>query len=75
MAASPGNNCRLTGISTNTPCSFGSSSWTTRLPPPESNDENPEIMEPMDKLLTAFVEQQRMKLPGTEYVPCYKIVK
>ena len=35
---------------------------------------DPEIMEPMDKLLTAFVEQQRMKLPGTEYVPCYKIV-
>ena len=34
-----------------------------------------EIMEPMDALLTAFVEQQRMKLPGTEYVPCYKIIK
>ena len=34
-----------------------------------------EIMEPMDALLAAFVEQHRMKLPGTEYVPCYKIVK
>ncbi len=34
-----------------------------------------DIMEPMDALLTAFVEQQRMKLPGTEYVPCYKIIK
>ncbi len=34
-----------------------------------------EIMEPMDDLLTAFVEQHRMKLPGTEYVPCYKIIK
>ncbi len=34
-----------------------------------------EIMEPMDALLTAFVEQQRMKLPGTAYVPCYKIIK
>ena len=34
-----------------------------------------EIMGPMDALLTAFVEQQRMKLPGTEYVPCYKIIK
>ncbi|MFV2005390.1 MAG: nucleotide 5'-monophosphate nucleosidase PpnN [Gammaproteobacteria bacterium] len=33
-----------------------------------------EIMEPMDALLTAFVEQQRMKLPGTKYVPCYKII-
>jgi len=34
-----------------------------------------EIMEPMDALLSAFVEQHRMKLPGTEYVPCYKIVR
>jgi len=34
-----------------------------------------EIMEPMDALLAAFVKQHRMKLPGTEYVPCYKIVK
>lgn len=34
-----------------------------------------EIMEPMDALLAAFVAQQRMKLPGTEYVPCYKIIK
>lgn len=34
-----------------------------------------EIMGPMDELLAAFVKQQRMKLPGTEYVPCYKIVK
>jgi predicted Rossmann-fold nucleotide-binding protein len=33
------------------------------------------IMEPMDALLTAFVEQQRMKLPGKEYIPCYRIVK
>lgn len=34
-----------------------------------------EIMEPMDALLSAFVAQQRMKLPGTTYVPCYKIIK
>ncbi len=34
-----------------------------------------EIMEPMDALLSAFVKQQRMKLPGTEYVPCYKIIR
>jgi len=33
------------------------------------------VMESMDALLSAFVEQQRMKLPGTEYVPCYKIIK
>ena len=34
-----------------------------------------EIMDPMDALLSAFVEQHRMKLPGTEYIPCYKIIK
>ncbi len=33
------------------------------------------IMEPMDALLTAFVTQHRMKLPGKAYVPCYRIVK
>lgn len=33
------------------------------------------IMEPMDSLLTSFVEQQRMKLPGKAYVPCYRIIK
>lgn len=33
------------------------------------------IMEPMDALLTSFVEQLRMKLPGTKYVPCYRIIK
>jgi hypothetical protein len=31
-------------------------------------------MEPMDALLAAFVAQQRMKLPGKEYIPCYRIV-
>ncbi len=34
-----------------------------------------EIMEPVDKLLQSFVKQQRMKLAGTEYVPCYEIIK
>jgi len=34
-----------------------------------------DIMEPMDELLTSFVEQHRMKLPGTKYVPCYRIIK
>lgn len=32
------------------------------------------IMHHLDKLLTSFVEQQRMKLPGSAYVPCYEIV-
>ena len=34
---------------------------------------DPKLMGLIDKLLQAFVEQQRMKLPGTKYVPCYKI--
>jgi predicted Rossmann-fold nucleotide-binding protein len=34
-----------------------------------------DIMQPLDRLLQAFVEQHRMKLPGnTAYVPCYKLV-
>ena len=33
-----------------------------------------DIMQALDALLHAFVEQQRMKLPGgTAYVPCYRI--
>ncbi|MBR9858790.1 MAG: DUF3412 domain-containing protein, partial [Gammaproteobacteria bacterium] len=33
----------------------------------------PKMMQMMDKLLQEFVEQQRMKLPGSAYVPCYRI--
>jgi predicted Rossmann-fold nucleotide-binding protein len=33
------------------------------------------IMEPMDALLNAFVEQHRMKLPGKQYIPCYRVIK
>ena len=36
---------------------------------------DPILMDMMDNLLSAFVQQQRMKLPGTAYVPCYQIVK
>lgn len=32
-----------------------------------------ELMVAMDNLLKAFVKQGRMKLPGSKYVPCYKI--
>ncbi len=35
---------------------------------------DPAIMAPMDALLSSFVAQQRMKLPGREYAPCYRIV-
>ena len=33
------------------------------------------IMNRMDALLQSFVEQHRMKLPGSTYVPCYHISK
>ncbi|MCK5662910.1 MAG: LOG family protein [Thiotrichaceae bacterium] len=33
------------------------------------------IMKPMDALLSAFVKQQRMKLSGKKYKPCYRIIK
>jgi len=41
--------------------------------PFEINGE-PEIMQALDGLLASFIEQRRMKLPGTEYSPCYKVV-
>ncbi|KZN39157.1 nucleotide 5'-monophosphate nucleosidase PpnN [Pseudoalteromonas luteoviolacea] len=31
------------------------------------------LMKDMDNLLRAFVSQGRMKLPGSTYIPCYKI--
>ena len=34
-----------------------------------------QIMERMDALLTEFIAQKRMKLPGKAYQPCYKVVK
>lgn len=33
------------------------------------------IMTLMDKLLASFVSQQRMKLPGSEYIPCYNVIE
>lgn len=34
------------------------------------------VMQPLDELLQAFVDQHRMKLPGgADYVPCYQLVK
>lgn len=34
-----------------------------------------EIMALMDDLLSSFVEQQRMKLPGSKYEPCYQVIR
>ncbi|TMN94319.1 pyrimidine/purine nucleotide monophosphate nucleosidase domain-containing protein, partial [Pseudoalteromonas sp. S407] len=34
---------------------------------------DPELMRKMDTLLSAFVAQGRMKLPGSTYIPCYTI--
>ncbi|WP_086982560.1 nucleotide 5'-monophosphate nucleosidase PpnN [Vibrio aphrogenes] len=38
-------------------------------------DGDRNLMEKMDTLLNDFVEQQRMKLPGSEYTPCYRIAR
>ena len=35
---------------------------------------DPKIMVLMDKLLRSFVDQGRMKLPGTKYEPCYRVI-
>jgi hypothetical protein len=32
------------------------------------------VLQPLDVLLAAFVKQRRMKLPGSEYRPCYRLV-
>ncbi|ADZ89879.1 nucleotide 5'-monophosphate nucleosidase PpnN [Marinomonas mediterranea] len=32
------------------------------------------LLKKLDALLEAFVKQQRMKLPGSAYVPCYKVI-
>jgi len=36
---------------------------------------DPDIMHAMDILLQSYVDQHRMKLPGTDYQPCYEIIK
>jgi predicted Rossmann-fold nucleotide-binding protein len=33
------------------------------------------IMKHMDALLSSFVSQHRMKLPGKKYTPCYRVIK
>jgi predicted Rossmann-fold nucleotide-binding protein len=33
------------------------------------------LMDLMDTLLQSFVKQQRMKLPGSDYQPCYQVIK
>ena len=33
------------------------------------------VMKALDDLLTSFVERNRMKLPGSKYTPCYRIIK
>lgn len=33
------------------------------------------VLDPLDALLQSFVAQQRMKLPGKAYKPCYRIIK
>mgnify|MGYP002477604300 FL=1 len=33
------------------------------------------LMKKVDRLLESFIEQGRMKLPGSAYTPCYKIIE
>lgn len=33
-----------------------------------------DVMSPLDRLLSAFADQGRMKLPGSKYEPCYRMV-
>jgi predicted Rossmann-fold nucleotide-binding protein len=35
---------------------------------------DPKLMQKLDALLEAFVVQQRMKLPGSVYEPCYRVI-
>ena len=44
-----------------------------RLGPYELSGD-PEVMRLLDELLAAFVAQRRMKLPGSVYRPCYRLV-
>jgi pyrimidine/purine-5'-nucleotide nucleosidase len=41
---------------------------------PFSLHGDPEVMSLMDDLLQSFVAQRRMRLPGTDYSPCYRLV-
>jgi hypothetical protein len=34
-----------------------------------------DMMQLMDSLLSSFVKQHRMKLPGTKYKPCYRVIQ
>ena len=36
---------------------------------------DPDFLEPLETLLKAFVDQNRMKLPGQAYQPCYRIIE
>lgn len=36
---------------------------------------DPDIMQALDELLSFLVEQKRMKLDTSQYVPCYRIIK
>ena len=35
---------------------------------------DPDVIESLDGLLRAFVSQGRMRLPGAEYQPCYRVI-
>ncbi|CAG8998510.1 MAG: Pyrimidine/purine nucleotide 5'-monophosphate nucleosidase [Candidatus Celerinatantimonas neptuna] len=36
---------------------------------------DPKLIQHLDQLLKDFIEQHRMKLPGSRYNPCYKVIR
>jgi predicted Rossmann-fold nucleotide-binding protein len=61
----------FSGIVTGNVKEFGIAAIEREGPYELSGD--PEIMRLLDEVLNFFVSQQRMKLPGSKYRPCYRI--
>jgi hypothetical protein len=62
----------FSGIVTGNVKDFGIAAIEREGPYELSGD--PSIMKLLDELLTYFVTQQRMKLPGSIYRPCYRLI-
>jgi predicted Rossmann-fold nucleotide-binding protein len=62
----------FSGIVTGNVKDYGVQAIEQQGPYELTGDQN--VMRPLDELLTAFVAQGRMKLPGSVYKPCYRLV-
>ncbi len=62
----------FSGIVTGNVKDYGVQAIETEGPYELTGDQN--VMRLLDELLTAFVAQGRMKLPGSVYKPCYRLV-